>query len=104
MLLLFTTAAVAEEEARTYTAPRQPGVSGSNLRTDQIVVEEGGNSLFGRWAEKWPEDLVVAPIPNREPVFGWGLQLLAGYFMDLDKDNPDATPSRIGAVGLADDE
>ena len=47
----------------------------------------------------WPEDLVLAPIPGRSPEFGWGLSVLAGYFLDLDKKNPDTPSSIVSAFG-----
>lgn len=53
------------------------------------------NSLFG-W---WPEDLVLVPIPGRTPEFGWSIAAVAGYFMDLDKPNPDTPNSIIGGFG-----
>jgi hypothetical protein len=28
--------------------------------------------------EKWPEDLVIAPVPGRSPQLGWNLSLVGG--------------------------
>ncbi len=45
-----------------------------------------------------PGKLLAIPVPSREPVFGWGLDLFVGSFLDLDKENPDTPPSRVGAM------
>jgi hypothetical protein len=58
-------------------------------------------SPLKRFAGKWPEDLVVAPIPGRSPQLGWQLTLGAGYFLgakDVDSDTP---PSILGGFGMA---
>jgi hypothetical protein len=54
-----------------------------------------GNPM-GSWLSWWPEDLVVAPIPSRSPELGWGLAVAGGYFLDLDKSNPDTPKSTVG--------
>lgn len=50
--------------------------------------------------EDWPEDLIIAPVPGYSPQLGWMLSGMAGYFMDLDKQNPDTKPTIIGAFGM----
>ena len=46
-----------------------------------------GNAL-SRFAERWPDDLVIAPVPGRSPQVGWSLALAGGYFLeDRDEDS-----------------
>ena len=59
-------------------------------------------SPLKRFAEKWPEDLVVAPVPGRSPQLGWQLTLGAGYFLETgnkDEDS-DTPPSILGGFGM----
>ena len=63
-------------------------------------VDFEGNPLK-RFAEKWPEDLVVAPIPGRSPQLGWQLTLGAGYFLDSDDEDSDTPPSILGGFGMS---
>ncbi len=49
------------------------GAGGFDL-TDAGFV---GNPLQ-QLAERWPEDLVIAPIPGRSPQLGWNLALAGG--------------------------
>jgi len=48
----------------------------------------------------WLDDLVIAPVPGYSPQLGWMLSGLAGYFMDMDKNNPETKPSIIGVFGM----
>jgi hypothetical protein len=59
-------------------------------------------SPLKRFAEKWPEDLVVAPIPGRSPQLGWQLTLGAGYFLETknNDDDSDTPPSILGGFGM----
>lgn len=68
------------------------------------VLENVGEQVSGipmePLSEGWPEDLVIAPVPGYSPQLGWMLSGMAGYFMDLDKQNPNTKPSIIGAFGM----
>ena len=44
-------------------------------------VDFTGNPLKSL-IEKWPADLVVAPVPGYSPQLGWNLKLIGGYFLD----------------------
>ena len=57
-----------------------------------------GNPLK-RFAERWPDDLVVAPIPGRSPQFGWTLALVGGYFLEDKDEDGDVAPSILGGFG-----
>jgi hypothetical protein len=55
---------------------------------------------FKRLVRKWPEDLVVAPVPGYSPQMGWNLKLVGAYFLDSDDDDPEARSSAIGAFAM----
>ena len=52
-------------------------------------------SVFARYHQKCP----AFPIPGRTPEFGWSLAAVGGYFIDLDRSNPDTPSSILGAFG-----
>lgn len=80
-----------------------PGSEASDLIADGGLdlgdVDFDGNPLK-RFAEKWPEDLVVAPIPGRSPQLGWQLTLGAGYFLESKDEESDKPPSILGGFGM----
>jgi outer membrane protein assembly factor BamA len=57
-----------------------------------------GNWL-SRFAEKWPDDLVIAPVPGRSPQVGWSLALGGGYFLESKDEDSDVAPSVLGGFG-----
>lgn len=57
-----------------------------------------GNPLK-RFAEKWPDDLVIAPVPGRSPQVGWSLALGGGYFLGPRDEDSDVAPSIFGGFG-----
>jgi hypothetical protein len=58
-----------------------------------------GNPLKDMF-KKWPEDLVIAPIPGRSPQMGWQLALAAGYFLGSRDPDSDAPPSVVGGFAM----
>jgi outer membrane protein assembly factor BamA len=52
-------------------------------------------------SDRWPEDLVIAPIPGRSPQLGWMLSLAGGYFLERKDEESAAKPSVIGGFGMA---
>lgn len=78
--------------------PSQAKAISPELSTTPDQPEFTGNPASGLFSW-WPEDLVLAPVPGRTPEFGWSLALVGGYFLDLDKPNPDTPSSIIGAFG-----
>jgi outer membrane protein assembly factor BamA len=65
------------------------------LELDSMDFED---SPLRRFAERWPDDLVIAPVPGRSPQVGWSLALGGGYFLPSDK-NEDVAPSVLGGFG-----
>jgi outer membrane protein assembly factor BamA len=57
-----------------------------------------GNAL-SRFAERWPDDLVIAPVPGRSPQVGWSLALGGGYFLESKNEDSDVAPSVLGGFG-----
>jgi len=47
-------------------------------------------------AEKWPEDLVIAPIPGYSPQLGWNLTLGGAYFLQIGDEDSKTPPSAVG--------
>ena len=52
------------------------------------------------WSDKWPEDLVIAPVPGRSPQLGWMLTLAGGYFLGPRDEETEHPPSVIGGFGM----
>ena len=72
------------------------------------TISDGGFELVGsdfegnrlsRFAEKWPDDLVIAPVPGRSPQVGWSLALGGGYFLESKDEDSDMAPSILGGFG-----
>jgi len=66
-------------------------------------LEEVNSALnpFQALAKKWPEDLVIAPVPAYSPQIGWNLTLGGAYFLDSGEKNTDTPPSLIGGFAMA---
>ena len=62
-------------------------------------VDFVGNPLK-RFAERWPADLIVAPIPGLSPQLGWTLTLAGGYFLESRDEDSDAAPSVLGGFAM----
>jgi len=90
-------ASVREDDTFDLNVPDAAVISPEAASADENAGFAGNPA--GDWMSWWPKDLVLAPIPSRSPEFGWGLAVAAGYFMDLDKDNPDTPNSSVGIVG-----
>lgn len=65
---------------------------GSVTNLGEVSLPDGP---YSKLADRWPEDLVVAPVPGYSPQVGWSLALGAGYFLDDDHDD-DVPPSVLG--------
>jgi hypothetical protein len=50
--------------------------------------------------EKWPEDLVLAPVPGYSPQIGWNLTLAGGYFLGPRDTAEGPPPSVLGGFGM----
>jgi hypothetical protein len=65
----------------------------------ELADAEFTGSSLKRFAERWPDDLVIAPIPGRSPQVGWTLALAGGYFLESKKEDAEHAPSIIGGFG-----
>ena len=65
----------------------------------ELADAEFTGSPLKRFAEKWPDDLVLAPIPGRSPQVGWTLALAGGYFLPSKNEDAEHAPSLIGGFG-----
>jgi len=68
-----------------------PGDGGLDMADVDFV-----GSPLSRFSERWPEDLVIAPIPGRSPQVGWTLALAGGYFLESKQEDSDTAPSLLG--------
>ena len=94
---LFAEAGEAEEtstDGRTFNLPgSEIDMLENTLNLDNVDL---GGGPFKKLAAKWPEDLVIAPIPGYSPQLGWHLTLGGGYFLNLGDKNSDTPPSTVG--------
>ena len=72
-------------------------VADGGLELSDASFEAGA---LKRLAAKWPEDLVIAPVPGRSPQLGWQLTLGVGYFLDPKDEDSDKPASIIGGFGM----
>ena len=97
----------AQTEAEDVDAERDFELPGAEVAA---LMEDGGLELndvdfvgnpVKNWFEKWPEDLVVAPIPGRSPQMGWTLTLAGAYFLESREEDSDVSPSILGGFAMA---
>ena len=72
---------------------------GSGLDLDMDDADVAGNPLHSLFS-KWPEDLVVAPVPGYSPQLGWTLAVAAGYFISPRDEESKVSPSVLGGYGF----
>ena len=80
-----------------------PGAE-ATLGSGVFHLDDANTALnpFQKLAQKWPEDLVIAPIPAYSAQLGWSLTLGGAFFLDLgEKKSPDVSASAIGGFVMA---
>ena len=95
-VILLVAASLAHAQERDFDLPGgeiTETVADGGLDLSDADFE--GNFLK-RFAERWPDDLVVAPIPGRSPQFGLTLALVGGYFLESKDEDSEVAPSIIG--------
>ncbi len=93
---LLIMAGPAHGEDRDFDLPASAmgdSIADGGLELNDVDFE--GNPLQ-RFAEKWPDDLVIAPVPGRSPQVGWSLALGGGYFLESKDEDSDVAPSVLG--------
>jgi outer membrane protein assembly factor BamA len=96
---LFVTAGPTHGQDRDFDLPASTmgdTIADGGLELTDVDFE--GNPLK-RFAEKWPDDLVIAPVPGRSPQVGWTLALGGGYFLGPRDEDSDVAPSILGGFG-----
>jgi len=100
--LLANVSAIAETDGPDETVNEErdfdlPG-SEANLLENSLNLDDVDfvGSPMKRLAAKWPEDLVIAPVPGYSPQLGWNLTLGGGYFLQLGDKDSEAPPSVVG--------
>lgn len=70
-----------------------------NIPIDLSDAEFVGNPVKS-FVEKWPDDLIIAPIPGYSPQMGWMLTLAGGYFLESRDEESGVSPSLLGGFGM----
>ena len=73
----------------------QVGDGGLDLKDADFV-----GSPLKKLVARWPENLVIAPIPGRSPQLGWKLTLAGGYFLESRDEDSEAAPSVLGGFAM----
>jgi outer membrane protein assembly factor BamA len=98
-----TAAAAADDEVDPDRDFDLPGAEVADFVGDGGIGLEDADfvgSPLKRFAERWPEDLVVAPIPGRSPQMGWTLTLGGGYFLKSREEDSEVAPSLLGGFAM----
>jgi len=104
--LLVSTPCLAETEGDEVDPDRDFELPGGNMASaiGDFGLNADGAPVVGnpmrRLVERWPADLVVAPIPGRSPQMGWTLTLGAGYFLEPRKEGSESPPSLLGGFAM----
>jgi hypothetical protein len=87
----------------TFERLHQESELGSNLADFGLDGLQFSDNPITEKAKKWPEDLIIAPVPGYSPQLGWNLKLAGGYFLDS-RDEDTKSPASIlgGAVMVSD--
>jgi hypothetical protein len=96
-LAVFAESEVADEavnEERDFDLPMVgTEAMGDSLNLTDVEVLGGPLKKLGT---KWPEDLIIAPLPAYSPQLGWNLTLGGGYFLDIGDKNSKTPSSVVG--------
>lgn len=71
------------------------GVADFSLEGIQFL----GNPITEK-VKRWPEDLVIAPVPGFSPQLGWNLMLAGGYFLNPRDPDSESPASVIGGLAM----
>jgi hypothetical protein len=92
--------AEAGEAEKTATDGRTFDLPGSEIDLLGDALDLGNADIgvgpLQKLVAKWPEDLVIAPIPGYSPQLGWNLTLGGGYFLHIGDEGSETPPSTLG--------
>jgi outer membrane protein assembly factor BamA len=94
LFLLVAQPAFADQSGRDFDLPT-PDVMHMPDDGDLDMGDVDAGPLK-RFAEKWPDDLVIAPVPGRSPQVGWSLALGGGLFFGGKGGESRVPPSILG--------
>jgi hypothetical protein len=107
MILLPLPQAQAQNEAQEAAEPQMSFERiGNESFLDDGAVDFGlegvqfSNNPITEKVKRWPEDLVIAPVPGYSPQLGWNLTLAGGYFLNPRDPDSKSPPSVIGGLAM----
>jgi hypothetical protein len=106
ILLLAVGHAVVQAEDGTVDPDRDFELAGADVADAHgdggfdLGAADGVGNPLKNLIEKWPNDLVIAPIPGRSPQIGWNLTLAGGYFLGPRDEDSEVAPSIFGGFAM----
>ena len=94
LILLVAQPAFADQSRRDFDLPAADVMHMPGDRDLDLGDVDAGP--LKRFAEKWPDDLVIAPVPGRSPQVGWSLALGGGFFFGGEGGKSRVPPSILG--------
>ena len=94
LILLVAQPAFADQSRRDFDLPAADVMHMPGDRDLDLGDVDAGP--LKRFAEKWPDDLVIAPVPGRSPQVGWSLALGGGLFFGGKGGESRVPPSILG--------
>ena len=87
----------------TFERVRQESILDSSLADVGLDGLELSHNPITEKVKKWPENLVIVPVPGYSPQIGWNLKLAGGYFLGTRDEDSNSPPSIIGGVAMVSD-
>ena len=89
-----------EQTTQDVELTQNPGPELTSLASVDLTDLAGTGGIGRSWSDRWPEDLVIAPVPGRSPQLGWMLTLAGGYFIGPRDEASESPPSIVGGFGM----
>ena len=80
-----------------------PGAEVSDLIGDggfELNSDDIDSGWLKSFIQRWPKDLVIAPVPGYSPQLGWNLTLGGGYFLESSNKKTDSPSSILGGFAM----
>jgi len=87
----------------TFERVRQESILDSSLAGFGLEGLEFSQNPITEKVKRWPENLVIVPVPGYSPQIGWNLKLAGGYFLGARDEGSKTPPSIIGGAAMISD-